>query len=195
MDQPEVSLREHKQQRAREAIVEAAHQLFAERGFDHVTVSDIALRAEVGRATFFRYFGDKQEVVFVETSRELEAALATAEQTLNGAPIGDALPAALGYVRALVLAYVAQLLEQPAEYRQHERLISEHPELHARSLIKQRGYVDKITTELSNRGVAPEIAVLAAEIGMACYFAGRTIAGDELHRLLAAIEGSFDRLG
>nr|WP_239001050.1 TetR family transcriptional regulator [Jiangella asiatica] len=58
------TLRDRKQQRTREAIIDAAHALFAERGFDNVTVTDIAERAEVGRSTFFRYFGDKQEVVF-----------------------------------------------------------------------------------------------------------------------------------
>jgi hypothetical protein len=35
-------------------------------GFDKVSVSDIAERAEVGGTTFFRYFGDKQEVVFAK---------------------------------------------------------------------------------------------------------------------------------
>src|SRR3569833_3982825 len=58
------SLRERKQKQAREQIVEAAFELFAARGFTDVTVTDIAERAEVGRTTFFRYFGDKQEVVF-----------------------------------------------------------------------------------------------------------------------------------
>ena len=48
-------LRERKQQKAREQIVEAAFALFAERGFTDVTVTDIAERAEVGRTTFFRY--------------------------------------------------------------------------------------------------------------------------------------------
>ena len=190
-----MSLRARKQQRAREAIVEAAHELFAERGFDHVTVADIAARAEVGRATFFRYFGDKQEVVFAGSSRELEAALAEAELTLSGSPIGDSLPAALTYVRALVLAFVAHLVQQPAEYREYERLVAEQPELRARSLVKQRGYVDQITAELSKRGAEPAVAALAAEIGMACYFAGRTVADNDPRRLLTAIEAAFDRLG
>ena len=59
-----MDLRARKQQRAREQIVDAAYELFAERGFAQVTVTDIAERAGVGRTTFFRYFGDKREVVF-----------------------------------------------------------------------------------------------------------------------------------
>ena len=60
------SLTDRKRRRAKEAIRQAALELFSERGFDAVSVTDIAGRAEVGRTTFFRYFGDKQEVLFSE---------------------------------------------------------------------------------------------------------------------------------
>ncbi|GAB6899108.1 hypothetical protein JCM9957A_21980 [Kineosporia succinea] len=65
---------ERKQQQARQRIVRAAAELFAAHGFDGVSVSDIAERAEVGRTTFFRHFGDKQEVVFAH-ERELLGSL------------------------------------------------------------------------------------------------------------------------
>lgn len=42
----------------------AARELFTERGYAAVSVSDIAERAEVGRTTFLRHVGDKQQVVF-----------------------------------------------------------------------------------------------------------------------------------
>jgi hypothetical protein len=64
---PPLPLVERKQRQARQRIIEAARELFLERGFDGVSVGDIAERAEVGRTTFFRHFGDKQEVVFRET--------------------------------------------------------------------------------------------------------------------------------
>ena len=193
-EHPEMSLRERKQQRAREAIVEAAHGLFAERGFDRVTVADIAARAEVGRATFFRYFGDKLEVVFDGTGPEIAMAIAEAEQTPVDTPIGDSLPAALTYVRALVLAYVGQLVRRPNDYRRHERLVAERPELRGRSLTKQRGYVDKIIALLTERGAETATAALAAEIGMACFFAGRTVADNDPEHLLAAVDAAFARL-
>src|SRR5260370_36424305 len=60
------SLTDRKRRRAKETIRRAALDLFSERGFDAVSVTDIAERAEVGRTTFFRYFGDKQEVLFSE---------------------------------------------------------------------------------------------------------------------------------
>src|SRR5438067_6349898 len=67
-----MTLRERKKRRAQEAIVDAAYALFAERGFADVTVTEIAERAEVGRTTFFRYFGDKQEVLFAEEQNLLD---------------------------------------------------------------------------------------------------------------------------
>jgi hypothetical protein len=87
------------------------------------------------------------------------------------------------------------LFPHARDHSRHERLIVEQPELRARSLVKQRGYVDQITAALTERGAEPGVAALAAEIGMACYFAGRTMADNDPRRLLAAIEAAFNRLG
>lgn len=48
----------------RERLVDAAFELFGERGFERTTVDDIAERAGVGRTTFFRHFGSKEQVIF-----------------------------------------------------------------------------------------------------------------------------------
>ncbi|HEY3141980.1 MAG TPA: helix-turn-helix domain-containing protein, partial [Acidimicrobiales bacterium] len=56
---PESSLRARKKRRTRDRIYEAALELFATRAYGEVTVEAICEQAEVGRATFFRFFGSK----------------------------------------------------------------------------------------------------------------------------------------
>ncbi len=49
---------------ARDRLVEAALDLYGERGFEQTTVAQIAKRAGLTERTFFRYFADKPEVLF-----------------------------------------------------------------------------------------------------------------------------------
>jgi AcrR family transcriptional regulator len=56
-------LRELKKERTRRAISEAAIALFLERGFDRVSVADVAAAAEVSKPTLFSYFSSKEDLV------------------------------------------------------------------------------------------------------------------------------------
>jgi AcrR family transcriptional regulator len=58
-----VGLRARKKLRTRDAIADAAISLFLARGFDQVSVSDIAATAEVSKPTLFRYFPTKEDLV------------------------------------------------------------------------------------------------------------------------------------
>src|SRR6516165_949039 len=60
----EIGLRERKKQRTRELISDTARKLFAERGFERVSVAEIARAAEVSGATVFNYFPTKEDLVF-----------------------------------------------------------------------------------------------------------------------------------
>lgn len=57
-------LRSRKRLATRRAISQVADRLFLERGFDHVTVDEIAAAADVGRMTVFNYFPRKEDMFF-----------------------------------------------------------------------------------------------------------------------------------
>jgi AcrR family transcriptional regulator len=56
-------LRDRKKARTRDGIADAAISLFLARGFDNVSVVDIAAAAEVSKPTLFRYFATKEDLV------------------------------------------------------------------------------------------------------------------------------------
>ncbi|MET7467767.1 TetR family transcriptional regulator [Micromonospora sp. NPDC005211] len=58
-----VGLRARKKVRTRDAIADAAISLVLARGFDQVSVSDIAAAAEVSKPTLFRYFATKEDLI------------------------------------------------------------------------------------------------------------------------------------
>src|SRR5438046_6742752 len=60
----EPGLRERKKQQTHQAIAEAAQQLFAKRGFEAVTVAEVAAAADVSEATVFNYFPTKEDLFY-----------------------------------------------------------------------------------------------------------------------------------
>ena len=56
-------LRELKKARARRHIADTAARLFAERGYEHVSVTDVAREAEVAEQTVYNYFPAKEQLV------------------------------------------------------------------------------------------------------------------------------------
>jgi AcrR family transcriptional regulator len=71
---PATSLRDRKKERTRQALVDAATDLFERRGYDQTTVADIAAAADIGTRTFFSYFASKEELLFPETDTRVKAA-------------------------------------------------------------------------------------------------------------------------
>lgn len=191
-----MSLRERKQRRTREAIIAAAMALFAERGFDAVTVTDIASRAEVGRSTFFRYFADKQEVLFADDAELLAQLVAACEATAGPlAPLGASLADALVVARAGLLALTRRIAEQSQWLELRARLVEMHPELQARQLVKERGYVAAGVEILLRHGAAREIASLAAGLAAACFAAGHAQTLSTGQQLPATVDEAFRLLG
>ena len=101
-------LRERKKQQTRDAIAAAAMRLFSERGFDEVTVEEVAQAADVSKKTVFNYFPTKEDLVF-RAREERRAALVAA---LRDRPPGTSL---VEPFRALTLAYLDQIERDPVE--------------------------------------------------------------------------------
>ncbi|MDH6628458.1 AcrR family transcriptional regulator [Streptomyces sp. LBL] len=59
----EAGLRERKKQRMYEVVSEVAIGLFLEKGFDAVSVAEVAAAAEISKPTLFRYFPAKEDLV------------------------------------------------------------------------------------------------------------------------------------
>jgi AcrR family transcriptional regulator len=64
MERPIEGLRARKKRAAREAIATTARRLFAERGYDAVTVAEVAAAADVSEKTVFNYFPTKEDLAF-----------------------------------------------------------------------------------------------------------------------------------
>lgn len=171
-----LTLVERKQRAARNRIVDAADALFAERGFDAVSVTDIAERAEVGRTTFFRHFGDKTEVVFAKEQAMFDAIAAAASMTWDRAPSVKTLAGALSALEPLVLQLCAQATVDLTAYQRHTLLLDAHEELRAREAVKHQYIADEFAKVLMEHDAPVDIATIAGQLAVACYCSGRILA-------------------
>lgn len=57
-------LRERKKNKSKERMISIATRLFLEKGYDKTTIDEIVDRAELSQRTFFRYFPNKEAIVF-----------------------------------------------------------------------------------------------------------------------------------
>ena len=105
----EQGLRERKKAQTRQAIAEAAQRLFAERGFDAVTVAEVAREADVSQGTVFNYFPTKEEL-FYSGMVVFEAELVEA---VRARPPGESVLAAF---RGFVLEGMSRLDDSPNQH-------------------------------------------------------------------------------
>ena len=138
--------------------MQAALELYGERGFDQTTVAEIAERAGLTERTFFRHFADKREVLF---SGEVDDLVLNA---LVDAPRSATPMEAV----AAALEAAGDLLEERRDLvRQRQAVIAANPRLREREVIKFARLASAMTDVLRRRGVDELAASLTAEAGIA----------------------------
>ena len=86
---PTDGLRARKKQAARDAIAATARRMFAERGFDNVTVAEVAAAADVSEKTVFNHFPTKAELAFAGREDGLMRLVADITQRPPGTSVLD----------------------------------------------------------------------------------------------------------
>src|SRR5499427_6711734 len=86
-----MGLRESKKLRTRQEIADAAMKLFAQRGFDRVTVADVSVEAGVSEKTVYNYFPTKEDLFFDEVPAREAALVASIRNRRQGESILSAL--------------------------------------------------------------------------------------------------------
>jgi AcrR family transcriptional regulator len=101
-------LRERKKRRTREDIAAAALALFEARGFDSVTVAEIARAADVSEKTVFNYFPAKEDLIIHRGAERLEHLIAAVREQPPGAPL-------LEPFRRMTMDFLDEIEREPVE--------------------------------------------------------------------------------
>lgn len=183
-DTPTVGRRERKKAATRQAIADAALELFLEHGFERVSVRDVAERADVSTTTLFAHFPGKEALVF-DREAEVEAELTAA---VRERPAGQDVVEAL---RAHALASWVRIASDPRRDR-FTALVDRTPAL--------REYWERMWM----RHAGALGAVIAAELGreaddLACAALARFVLevpalATDRHDPRASVETVFDLL-
>jgi AcrR family transcriptional regulator len=138
----ELGLRERKKQQTRGLIADTARRLFVERGFDRVTVAEIARASDVSEATVFNYFPTKEDLVYWRLETFEEDML----RTIRERPPGESFLGAFGRFvleqRGLLATRDPDAIEFLAALT---RMITQSPAL----LARERQVFDRYTTSLA----------------------------------------------
>jgi AcrR family transcriptional regulator len=195
-------LRDLKKARTRRLIADTAARLFAERGYERVTVTDVAREAEVAEQTVYNYFPTKEQLV-IDREEQVQDRLCDLIRSRPPAVT----PAAA--IRGFVLEAVAGIRSIPPEIWRGELgyLAAISPTVHRLVLELTDRQAAALATAISDTtAVAPEVARLQG-IALAAVFqiiisdAGRRTRegqsqaeiADELGPMVENILGELDR--
>jgi AcrR family transcriptional regulator len=139
--------RERKKAATRAAILDAATALFLERGFDGVSVREIADKADVSPKTVFTHFPQKEALVFSDEDERHERLVAAVSGRPPGTTISDALKAHyLSEIAAMRSGPQRQILtlmeETPALIDYAEKMWFRHEDALAAAIAKELGLAE-----------------------------------------------------
>lgn len=143
---------------ARERLEGAALQLFAENGYDNTTVAQIAERAGLNRATFFRHFADKREILFGGEDRFAAVFADSVRGAPTDASVAEALRAALAAAEGVLTA------EQRPKVMLRRSIAAASAEVQERGLLKRAAIAWSTAAALRERGTDDLTARLGAEL-------------------------------
>jgi AcrR family transcriptional regulator len=154
--------RERKKQQTRQLIADTARRLFAERGFERVSVAEVARQADVAEATVFNYFPSKEDLVFSGLERFEDELLAAIRDRPSGETILDAFArfvlAPRGFLAARDERSAERLLEISRMIASSPALLAREQQIFARYTASLTGL---IADETGAAGDDPRPAVAA----------------------------------
>jgi len=184
-----LDLRSRTRENVRVQIAEVAFNVFAERGFDAVTATEVAEAAGISRASFFRYFESKEDAVFV-AQEEMGAKIAA---RLRERPAGeDAWSALRNSLDPLIAAY----RESPSHALARLRLIRSTTKLRSHQLERFDQWKQLIGTALAERlrrdeVDVPIVALVSAALAAMGAATSRWVASDGADDLIELIDEAF----
>ncbi|BBY07204.1 mycofactocin system transcriptional regulator [Mycobacterium noviomagense] len=125
-------------------ISDVALRLFAARGFENVSVDDVAQAAGIARRTVFRYYASKNAIPWGDFDGHLQQLRELLDQVEPEVPLGEAL-------RAALLAFNTFDESETLRHRQRMRVILQTAELQAYSMTMYAGWREVIAAFVARR--------------------------------------------
>jgi len=151
-----MGLRETKKLRTRQEIADKAMGLFVKRGFDHVTVAEVAAAADVSEKTVYNYFPTKEDLFFDEVPDRERALVEAVRSRRPGESVASAL-------ERLQSAACGRMCSE--RFAIFARIIEESPALQAKELEVMARFTDALAGAIqSELGVHELDAKVAANV-------------------------------
>jgi AcrR family transcriptional regulator len=192
-----MGLRERKKRQTRELLAETARRLFTERGFERVSVAEIAREADVSEKTVFNYFPTKEDLVYWRLESFEEELLDAIRSRAEGESVLDAFGRFVAAPRGMLASPDEERRERLAAL---SRMIAASPALLAREQQIFAGYTESLAAllalETDTGGIEPWVvanAMMGVHRALVTFARERIVAGADTPSLAREIRAEADR--